>query len=361
MKGIQLGELYAPIPILQGGMGVGVSLHNLAGAVSKAGGIGVLSAAQIGYQEADFDQNPKEANLRAIGKEIQLARAIAGKNKILAANIMVAMTDYAALTKEFVKQGIDLIISGAGLPMDLPSFIKGSKTKIAPIVSSLRCCQLIVKTWRKKYDYLPDLIVVEGPKAGGHLGFKETELVPEIKQSLEDIVSDIVSYTKDLAKETGKQIPVIAAGGIWDGADIHKFLSLGASGVQMATRFVATEECDASQAYKEAYVTAKTEDIRIIHSPVGMPGRAIFNEFLAKVEAEKFPIRKCYHCIRTCHIVDAPYCITKALIEAVRGNLKEGLIFCGSNVDRIQEITTVPLLMKELLTEYESALLSPAS
>ena len=354
IKGLKIGDKRMKMinemfgikyPIIQGGMGVGVSLHRLAGTVSREGGIGVLSAADIGYLEPDFETNPKKANMRAIKTEIEKARKIAGPDKIIAANIMVAMTDYAGLVKEFVKQGIDLIISGAGLPLNLPEFIEGSKTK------------LIVKTWRRKYNYVPDMIVIEGPKAGGHLGFKRDELFAQDdkKLSLETITLEIVSFVRDLEKETGKEIPVIAAGGVFDGRDIQQFLSLGADGVQMATRFVATDECDASDAFKNAYVNASEEDIQIIDSPVGMPGRAIRNEFIKSKEDHKLSITKCYQCIKTCNVKDAPYCITKALINAVKGNLDEGLIFCGSNVGRVKEIVPVHDLIQELMSQCEAA------
>lgn len=333
-------------------MGVGISMHKLAGTVSKEGGIGIISTADIGYQEEDFRKNPMIANLRAIGKEIKKARAIAGEDKILGVNVMVALKNYAEIVKECVKQKIDLIISGAGIPKDLPEYVKESKTKIAPIVSSLRCCKLIVEHWRKKYNYIPDMIVIEGPEAGGHLGFKQEEL-GENQPKLEQITTDVVSYIKDVEKETGKKIPVIAAGGIWDGKDIKKFLKLGASGVQMATRFVATDECDASIEFKKAYVDAKKEDIKIIHSPVGMPGRAINNTFVQKEEKEKSKIDKCYNCIKTCNIATSPYCITKALINAVKGNIENGLVFCGSNVYKVNKIMPVHDLMQELVIEIE--------
>ena len=352
MEGIKLGNKKSKYPIIQGGMGVGVSMHKLAGTVSKEGGIGIISTADIGYQEEDFSKNPMTANLRAIGKEIKKARAIAGEDKILGVNVMVALKNYAEIVKECVKQKIDLIISGAGIPKDLPEYVKESKTKIAPIVSSLRCCKLIVEHWRKKYNYIPDMIVIEGPEAGGHLGFKQEEL-GENKPKLEQITTDVVSYIKDVEKETGKKIPVIAAGGIWGGKDIKKFLKLGANGVQMATRFVATDECDASIEFKKAYVDAQKEDIKIIHSPVGMPGRAINNTFVQKEEKEKSKIDKCYNCIKTCNIATSPYCITKALINAVKGNIENGLVFCGSNVYRVNKIVPVHELMQELVTEAE--------
>ena len=349
MQGIKIGEKECKYPIIQGGMGVGVSLHNLAGTVSKEGGIGVISAADIGYKEEDFNINPLKANLRAIGKEIKKARNIAGEGKILAMNIMVAMNNYKEIVKECVKNKIDLIISGAGIPKELPEYVQGTDTKIAPIVSSLRCCQLIVKHWIKKYNYVPDMIVIEGPEAGGHLGFKKEEVVTEDRPKLEDITKEVVEYVNQVEKEYNKKIPVIAAGGIWDKMDIEKYLKLGADGVQMATRFVATYECDASPEFKEAYINAKMEDIKIINSPVGLPGRAIYNSFIKNTEKEKSKISKCYNCIKTCNVKDAPYCITKALISAVKGNMEDALIFCGSNVDKVKEIVSVHDLMHELI------------
>ena len=327
MKGIKVGEKISKYPIIQGGMGVGISMHKLAGTVAKEGGIGVISTADIGYQEESFNKNPMEANKIAIEKEISLARKIAGENGIIGANIMVALNNYAEIVKECVKQKIDLIISGAGIPKDLPEYVKNSKTKIAPIVSSLRCCKLIVKHWKSKYNYTPDMIIIEGPEAGGHLGFKEDELNKE-ENKLENITTQVVEYIKEVEKETKTEIPVIAAGGIWDAKDIKKFLKLGASGVQMATRFVATEECDASDEFKQAYINAKQEDVKIVKSPVGMPGRAIYNNFIKQTEQTKSKIEKCYKCIKTCDVTKTPYCITKALINAVEGNMNKALIFC---------------------------------
>ncbi len=351
MKGIKVGNKESKYPIIQGGMGVGVSMHKLAGNVSKEGGIGIISTADIGYKEDDFEKNPMQANLRSIGNEIKLARQIAGEDKIIGVNVMVALKDYSDIVKECVNQKIDLIISGAGIPKDLPEYIKGSNTRIAPIVSSLRCCELIVKHWMKKYNYIPDMIVVEGPEAGGHLGFKREELEQEPKLKLEDIIIEVVNYIKEIEKETGRKIPVIAAGGIWDSKDINKYLRLGASGVQIATRFVATDECDASIEFKQAYVNAKSEDVKVIKSPVGMPGRAINNNFIKKIENESCKIDRCYNCIKTCNVSNSPYCITKALINSVKGKTEEGLIFCGSNVSKINRIVPVHDLMQELVCE----------
>lgn len=350
MEGIKIGNKKSKYPIIQGGMGVGVSLHNLAGTVSKEGGIGIISTADIGYKEEDFNTNPLRANLRAIGKEIKEARKISGEDKILGVNIMVAMNNYAEIVKECVKNKIDLIISGAGIPKELPEYTKGSNTKIAPIISSLRCCKLIIKHWLKKYNYLPDMIVIEGPEAGGHLGFKKEEVDTEERPKLEDITKEVVEYVSEVEKEYNKEIPVIAAGGIWDKQDIEKYLNIGATGVQMATRFVATYECDASDEFKNAYINAKKEDIKIIKSPVGLPGRAIYNKFIKQTENQKTKIDKCYNCIKTCDIKETPYCITRALISAVKGNMDKALIFCGSNVYKIKEIISVHDLMQQLVT-----------
>lgn len=349
MKGIKVGDKQSKYPIIQGGMGVGVSMHKLAGSVSKEGGIGIISTADIGYKEEDFSKNPMQANLRAIGKEIKMAREIAGEDKILGVNIMVALSNYKEIVEECVKNEIDLIISGAGIPKELPEYVKGTKTKIAPIVSSLRCCELIVKHWIKKYEYIPDMIVIEGPEAGGHLGFKLEELDEKNKPSLEEITKQVVEYIQEIEKKYNKEIPVIAAGGIWDKNDIKKYLQIGASGVQMATRFVATYECDASENFKNAYINAKKEDIKIIKSPVGMPGRAIYNNFIKQTESERTKIDKCYNCIKTCNIANTPYCITKALVNATEGNMDNALIFCGSNVDKVNRITSVHDLISELV------------
>lgn len=355
LNGLKIGEYISKYPIIQGGMGVGVSMHKLAGNVAKEGGIGIISTADIGYQDEEFDRNPMKANLNAIGEEIKKAREIA-QGGIIGVNVMVALNNYADIVKECVKNKIDLIVSGAGLPKDLPSFVKGTKTKIAPIVSSGRCAKLISKMWMSKYDYAPDMIVVEGPEAGGHLGFKENELRDKDKFNLENITKDVINEVKEIEKVSGKNIPVVVAGGVFDGNDIAKYISLGADGVQMATRFVATEECDAAFEFKKAYVDAKKDDIKIIKSPVGMPGRAIRNSFIKRVEESKGKVERCYRCIKSCNPVETPYCITRALINAVRGNVDDGLIFCGSNVERVNKIVSVRELMQELVCGAEVAL-----
>lgn len=341
-----IGDLVAKIPVIQGGMGVGVSLSGLAGAVAAEGGIGVISTAQIGYREPDFDLNPIEANLRAIGMEIKKAKEKA-KGGIVGVNIMVATRRYEDYVKAAVKAGADLIISGAGLPMTLPALVQGAKTKIAPIVSSVKSAQVICKYWTKKYDYLPDMVVVEGPKAGGHLGFTKEQLEHIDEMDYDAEIRGIISTVNEFAKAKQKEIPVVTAGGIYTREDMEYAFSLGAKGVQVATRFVTTYECDASDAYKQAYLDAKKEDIVIVNSPVGMPGRAVHNAFIQKAEKGQIPHGRCHLCVQTCKPDETPYCITDALINAVKGNTDEGLVFCGENAWRANKIESVKDIMQE--------------
>lgn len=348
LPSLKIGDLELKLPIIQGGMGVGVSRSGLAGAVAKEGGLGVISAAQIGYEEEDFYTNTNEANVRALEREIKIAKEKSDSG-IIGVNIMVAMKNYADIVKTSIKAKADVIISGAGLPMELPKLTEGSKIKIVPIVSSLRATQVIVKKWVKKYNRFPDAIIVEGPEAGGHLGFKPEDLNGTI--DFKKIVTDI----KDFISETKKDIPVIAAGGIYSGQDIYEYIKMGIDGVQMSTRFVTTDECDAHIDYKQAYVDAKIEDIVIVKSPVGMPGRAIRNEFIKKLEAVgKEKITGCYQCLRGCNPVETPYCITDKLINAVKGNLSDGLIFVGSNAWKNDKIISVKELISDIKKEYNT-------
>lgn len=340
VKELRIGDLCAKIPVVQGGMGVGVSLSGLAGAVAAAGGVGVISTAQIGFRDPEFKENPIETNLRVIGEEIAKARKIANGG-ILGVNIMVATRRHEDYVKAAVAAGIDLIISGAGLPMTLPALVEGTSTKIAPIISSVKSLSVITKYWMKKYSRKPDMVVIEGPEAGGHLGFSREELDNYTRESYDEEIKAILSITKEM------EVPTVVAGGVYTREDMEHYLAMGASGVQLATRFVTTKECDASDAYKQAYINAKKEDIEIVSSPVGMPGRAIHNAFLDKVNAGERFMRGCRQCIITCKPATAPYCITEALINAVEGRLDEGLIFCGSNAYRADHIETVADIMEE--------------
>lgn len=348
LKPLKIGELVAEKPIIQGGMGVGVSRSSLAGAVAAEGGIGIISTAQIGYDEEGFEKDQAGCNRIAIKKHIKRAKEIAGGKGLVGVNIMVALKHYKEHVQEAVKAGADVIISGAGLPMDLPKLVGENVTKIAPIVSSKRAAQLILKMWAHRYNRTADFIVVEGPKAGGHLGFSKEQLQDIDKLDYDQEIRDIIECKKDYEEKFQRKIPAIVAGGIFDRKDIEHVMKLGADGVQIASRFVATEECDASDAYKQAYIQAEKKNIQIIQSPVGMPGRALRNEFIKGLETARKPITKCYNCLEKCDPRTVPYCITKALIEAVQGNVENGLIFCGENVDRIHEMTTVHDLMNEL-------------
>lgn len=352
IKPLNIGEISIPIPIVQGGMGVGVSLSNLASAVTKMGGLGVLSAAQIGYREDNFEKKAKECNLKALKEEIKLAKEKCG-NGPLGVNIMVATKGYADYVKAAIDAGIDIIISGAGLPTMLPKLVRDSKVKIAPIVSSLKGAKVLLKIWDKHDNVTADMVVIEGPEAGGHLGFHSDSLDLETK-NFKNTVLDIIEEVKKYSMKYSKDVPVVVAGGVFDAKDVSKYLSLGADGVQMATRFVATEECDASSEFKEAYVNAKKEDITIVKSPVGMPGRAILNPFVAKTQIKNIPVSHCFGCLTPCKPAETPYCISKALINSVTGNIDDGLIFCGSNAYKIDKITTVKSIFDEITTDLSN-------
>ena len=350
LKSLKIGDMVAELPIIQGGMGVGISRSSLAGAVAAEGGVGIISTAQIGYDEEGFEKDQAGCNLRAIRKHILKAREIAHGRGLIGVNIMVALKHYKEHVKEAVACGADLIISGAGLPMELPQLVpEVCRTKIAPIVSSKRAANLILKMWAHRYKRTADLIVIEGPEAGGHLGFSNEQLEHMENLDFDQEIRDIISCKKEYEKKFGKKIPVVVAGGIFDRKDIDHVMELGADGVQIASRFVATKECDAAEEYKQAYVNAKAEEIQIIQSPVGMPGRALRNGFVRTVENGKIPVKKCYNCLEKCNPATVPYCITKALMDAVKGDVENGLIFCGANVGRIKEIVTVKELMGELV------------
>lgn len=329
-------------------MGIGVSLSGLAAAVANAGGIGVISGVQTGFREPDFVSNNLEANKRTIIREIRKAREMS--SGIIGINFLAAMNNYKDLVATAVAEGIDLIITGAGLPLDLPKLVEGTKTKIAPIVSSGKAASVISKAYDKRFGRVADLFIVEGPEAGGHLGFKKEDLTDGSAKSLQELIPEVVEALKPFEEKYNVKIPVIAAGGIFDGKDIAECLKLGASGVQMATRFVATEECDADDEFKNAFLNAKKEDLRLIQSPVGMPGRAILNSFTEKLDAEgRIKVTRCYNCLKPCNPATTPYCISDALMTSVGG--EDGLIFAGSNAWRLEKIVPVQELMDELEAE----------
>lgn len=350
-KELVIGKLHIPIPVFQGGMGVGVSLSRLAGSVAAAGGVGVISAAQIGFREKDYFKDPLKCNLKALSEEIQKAKDIA-HGGVVGVNIMVVTQNYDEYVKTAVNAGADIVISGAGLPMTLPKLAEGGNCALIPIVSSKNAASVIIKYWKKKYDRYPDALIVEGPKAGGHLGFKREQLdtiyaCGDKERRFDVEIQSIIDYLHELEEQEQISIPLIVAGGVFEGKDLAHYKQMGAAGVQLGSRFVTTVECDADQAYKQAYLDAKEEDIVIVDSPVGLPGRAIMNEFLKRVKlGEKF-MRGCKQCITTCIPKESPYCIAEALIQAVKGNVKEGLLFCGSNTYRLNKMESVREIMEE--------------
>ena len=348
---LKMGNIEAKVPLIQGGMGGGRSLGRLAGAVAKEGGIGIISAAQIGFKEPDFDTNTKEANLRAIQKEYDKARAIA-PDGIIGFNIMVAMRHYEEYVRAAIEAGADLILSGAGLPTDLPRIAGDSRAKLAPIVSTDKSAKVILKYWGRKYKRMPDLLVIEGPKAGGHLGFTKEQLKAYDQAAYDAEVSDILDTVRSYEEEFQCRIPVALAGGIENKAQAEHAFSLGVDAIQAATRFVTTEECDAHIKYKEAYLNAKETDIVIVKSPVGMPGRAILNPFMEKVMAgERFPHSSCHGCLQKCNPSEIPYCITDALVHAARGEVDDALLFCGAYAYKADHLETVKEVIDSLMPE----------
>lgn len=349
---LKIGNKIAKVPVIQGGMGVGISLGNLAGAVAKEGGIGIISAAQPGFREKDFEKNPFDANVRAIRSEYEKARNIA-PDGIIGFNLMVAMQQYEEYVKAVVEAGADLIVSGAGLPTDLPKYVGDSDILLAPIVSTAKSANVILKYWDKKYHRIPDLVVIEGPLAGGHLGFHEEQLEEfGARESYDLEVEKIMQVVHTFAEKYEKKIPVALAGGIHDRESAMHAFSLGADAIQAATRFVTTKECDADIRYKEAYLNAKKEDIVIVKSPVGMPGRAILNPFMKKVkELGRIAPTHCFNCLKHCNPGNTPYCITEALINAAKGKVDDALLFCGAYAYRATHLETVKEVIDSLLPE----------
>ena len=348
MQTIKLRNKPLQVPIIQGGMGVGVSLGNLAGHVAKCGGMGVISTAHTGYRCDDFWQNFLEDNLTEIKNEIHKAKEIAGGNGMVGINVMVALRYYDQMVKAAIEGGADAIISGAGIPLELPAIVGDADIAIAPIVSSGKSARVICQSWKKKHDRLPDFIVVEGSQAGGHLGFSRKQLEEKMDYDME--ISEILKLVRVYEKKAERKIPVAVGGGICDKARAEHGFMLGADMIQVASRFITTKECDADSAYKDAYLKARKEDIVLVSSPVGMPGRAIRNPFLERVEKGEFQRpQKCFGCLKHCNPAEIPYCITEALIHAVKGDTENGLLFCGAQVYLANQIETVQDVMEDLL------------
>ena len=346
LRPVKIKDKILEVPIIQGGMGIGVSLSRLAAAVCEEGGMGVISAAMPGFKEPDFEVNPLKANLRALKNEIKKAKEV--QKGLLGVNIMVASRNYEAYVKASIEAGADAIISGAGLPLELPKYAD-QKILLAPIVSSAKACRLLCRVWDKHHQTTPDFIVIEGQKAGGHLGFKKKELEEGTFQSLEEILKEVLEELIPFEEKYKKKIPVFVAGGIFTNEDIEYYIKQKASGVQMATRFIATTECDAHEHFKQMIIKATKEDIVYVKSPAGFPGRAIRNTFVKKIENDpNQKVSHCLGCMIPCDPRCTPYCITRALIKAVTGDMENGLFFCGTSAEKIHEITDVHTLIEDL-------------
>ncbi|HKJ84549.1 MAG TPA: nitronate monooxygenase [Spirochaetia bacterium] len=345
---LRIGEKVARVPVVQGGMGVGISLSGLASAVAEAGGIGIIAANAIGMLEKDYYKDGRAANLRALRREIREARS--RTDGLIGVNIMVAVNDFHELLDVAIEERVDLILMGAGLPVkDIPvAKMRENGVKAVPIVSSARAAEMIFRMWKKIYKDVPDAVVCEGPLAGGHLGFS-AEQIDDPDFQIQKIIPTVVEAVRPFEAEFNRQIPVIAAGGIYTGADIYEEIGLGASGVQMGTRFVATDECDADEKFKQAYVDCTEDQIGLIKSPVGMPGRAIRNEFITDSEAGKRPSFTCaWQCLASCKAEASRYCISIALNNARKGRIDKGFVFVGANAHRVKEIVPVATLINEL-------------
>ena len=351
---LHIGNLTAEIPIVQGGMGVRVSLASLAAAVAEEGGVGTISSVGLGDFEA-AQQEYERISREALQEEIRKARAMT--QGVLAVNFMGVLSNVEDLLRTAVREGIEIIVFGAGLPMRLPKIVDDPEVNLVPIVSSARGAELILRGWAKRFERTAGAIILEGPLAGGHLGFTVEQLEHLEDYTLESLVPELVEVVKPFEDRFGSKIPIIAGGGIFDGKDIARMLSLGAAGVQMATRFVCTVECDASAEFKQTYLDAMEEDIVIIKSPVGLPGRAVRNKFLKGLETvDKLQINCPYHCLTVCKVAEARFCIAQALVNAYQGDIDHGLVFCGQNAHRIDKIITVKELIAELVGELQAAL-----
>ena len=359
---VTLGKKTLPLPIVQGGMGIGVSLERLAGAVAAQGGMGTLSAAFCGFRESDFRTNSREANLRALTRQVGRAKEIAKGAGLVAVNVMVAAAQYADSVRTALRAGVDAVVCGAGLPKDLPALaaeVPESGAALAPVVSGGRSAALICKLWDRRYGRIPDFVILEGPLAGGHLGFspeEAREAQAGRPKPLSGLLREVLEALEPFRQKYGRDVPVFVAGGVKNGAELRRYMDQGAAGAQFATRFIATEECDAGPGYKQALLNARREDITIVQSPVGLPGRALRSPLIERVEAgTQGPITHCDRCLAACDCKTAPYCISRALIAAVEGDWENGLFFCGANAGEVNTLSTVKEQMDQILNEWRTA------
>lgn len=352
---LKIGKHAPRYPLIQGGMGVRISGPSLAGAVARAGGIGTIASVGLAVASDIYNgRNYFEANQVVLRQDVAEAKK-SSKGGIIAVNAMVALTDYDLHVRSACEGGVDMIISGAGLPLKLPELTTGfPDVALVPIVSSVKAASLIIRRWEKLYGRLPDALVVETPLyAGGHLGVTKMEQVFDEAYSLGSVIPELVRY---LDEEVGEDIPVIGAGGIWDRDDMDEVFAMGARGVQMGTRFAAIAEGDADIRFKQALIDAGEEDVVIIKSPVGIPGRVLRSPFIEKYLEGTVESKPCFaNCLSHCsyRTERQAFCIAQALVDAFRGNWEEGLFFCGSNVAKITRVETVEEIFAELFGPAE--------
>lgn len=351
---LKIGHLKLDPPFILGGMGVRSTDHPLVAAVANCGMAGTIASVGLIRRECRGQAYIEESNAGLV-EEIRLSRELS--DGVIGVNIMVALTNYDELVKTAVKEKVDYIISGAGLPLGLPALAKDSGVCLIPIVSSARTAEIVCRRWWNRDKCLPDALVVEGALAGGHLGFSYEEALEWTDRTLESVCAEVIQVAQKYEEETGKHIPVIAAGGVFDGADIARLFKIGVEGVQMATRFLATDECSLPMNCKQLIIDAGEDDMAIIKSPVGLPGRAIKNDLVKRIlRGERMPISCPYHCLRTCNPGEAPFCIAAALVSAHKGDDINGLIMAGRNAHRIHEIVPVRKLVDDLIAETLTAL-----
>jgi len=351
-----LGDIEVKIPIIQGGMGVRVSTSALASAVANCGAAGTIASVGLSPDTPETRCNVPLACREGLIKEIHLAKE---KTKgVFGVNIMVALSNYEDMVRTTAEEKVAYIISGAGLPISLPEFAEGSDVKLIPLLASARGAALLLKTWKRRYNRLPDAVIVEGPLSGGHIGNHSLEELKagELKK-LETCFEDVRSIVNEYEFLSNKKIPLIAAGGIFDGKDMARFLKLGASAVQIGTRFIVTHECSADQSYKKLFIDSGEKDIVYIQSPVGMPAKVIRTKFVDEMLAGgRRPISCVYQCLRTCDPGSVPFCIAKALIDAVEGDVDNGIVFSSSYINRVNKMVSVQELIDEIMSEAEKAM-----
>lgn len=326
-KPLDLNGLLFPVPILQGAMGIGFSLHGLASQVAIQGGGGLIASTEIGFRESDYDKRPLDANLRALKNELVLAfDSVKGypKRGPIGVNILASTKNYEAYVKAAINGGAEFLVSGGSLPLSLPSLVQGSNIKLIPVISSVRAAKILLKNWSKKYNRYPDAFILEGPGAGAHLGFK----MGEVEEQRGAFYSAIGALKREL--QMYPSIKLIVAGGIDTKEDCSKVLSCGADGIQMGSRFILTQECDISPSTKSAYLAAENRDITLLESPLGIPARVLRNDLVTALQnGERFQI-DCDNCFSNCQGPEASFCIKNALLETAKGNTKDGLLYIGS-------------------------------